>query len=43
METSCKGIWIPEELWQNEELTVMEKLFAIKIINAQQEKHKRFF
>lgn len=26
-----KGIWIPEELWQNADLTVMEKLFVVKI------------
>ena len=32
MKTSLsKGIWIPEELWQNEDLTVMEKLFVVKI------------
>lgn len=31
METTSKGIWIPEELFQNEELTIMEKLFVVKI------------
>lgn len=31
METSSKGIWIPEELFQNDELTIMEKLFVVKI------------
>lgn len=31
METSSKGIWIPEDLLQNEDLTIMEKLFLIKI------------
>ena len=32
MKTSLsKGIWIPEELCQNEDLTVMEKLFVVKI------------
>ncbi|SDO78944.1 conserved phage C-terminal domain-containing protein [Clostridium gasigenes] len=29
--SASKGIWIPEELWQNEDLTVMEKLFVVKI------------
>jgi len=31
METACKGIWIPTEIWQNEDLTVTEKLFIVKI------------
>lgn len=31
METTCRGIWIPTEIWQNEDLTVTEKLFIVKI------------
>ena len=31
METTSKGIWIPTEIWQNEDLTVTEKLFIVKI------------
>ena len=31
METTSLGIWIPREIWQNEDLTVTEKLFIVKI------------
>ena len=26
-----KGVWIPREIWLNEELTIMEKLFLVEI------------
>ena len=31
METTCRGIWISTEIWQNEDLTLIEKLFIVKI------------
>ena len=31
MERSFKGIWIPAEIWLNEDLKVMEKLFLVEI------------
>ena len=31
METTSMGIWIPTEIWNNENLTVTEKLFIVKI------------
>lgn len=37
MKAISKGIWIPEELWQNEELTIMEKLFIVKINSLDRE------
>lgn len=30
-ERSFKGIWIPAEIWLNQDLTVMEKLFLVEI------------
>lgn len=31
MQRSFKGIWIPKEIWEDEKLTVMEKLFLVEI------------
>lgn len=31
MKRDFKGIWIPKEIWLNEELTIMEKVFFIEI------------
>ncbi|HJX50441.1 MAG TPA: hypothetical protein VJ438_03190 [Candidatus Nanoarchaeia archaeon] len=31
MERDFKGIWIPKEIWLNEELTLMEKVFFVEI------------
>lgn len=31
MERAFKGIWIPAEIWLNEELTLLEKVFLVEI------------
>ena len=31
MKRDFKGIWIPKEIWLNEDLSIMEKLFLIEI------------
>ena len=38
METTCKGIWISTEIWQKEDLTLIEKLFIVKIDSLDGEK-----
>jgi len=31
MERAFKGIWIPKEIWLNENLTLLEKVFLVEI------------
>ena len=38
MNRAFKGIWIPKEVWLNEELSVMEKLFLVEIDSLDNEK-----
>ena len=33
-----KGVWIPKEIWENEDLTIMEKLFLVEIDSLDGEK-----
>lgn len=37
-ERGFKGIWIPAEIWLNEELKIMEKLFLVEIDSLDNEK-----
>ena len=38
MKRDFKGIWIPKEIWLNEDLSIMEKLFLIEIDSLDNEK-----
>lgn len=38
LNRAFKGIWIPKEIWLNEDLTVMEKLFLVEIDSLDNEK-----
>lgn len=38
MKRDFKGIWIPSEIWLNENLTVMEKLFLVEIDSLDNDK-----
>lgn len=39
MDRDFKGIWIPKEIWLNNELTIMEKLFLIEIDSLDNEEY----
>ena len=38
MKREFKGVWIPAEIWLNENLTIMEKLFLVEIDSLNGEK-----
>ena len=33
MKREWKGIWIPKEIWLNEDLTLQEKIFLVEIMS----------
>lgn len=39
MNRDFKGVWIPKEIWLNEELTLLEKIIFVEIDSLDNENH----